>query len=89
MPTDRFESVSDSLIAPARLAFAIAPNDTANLPQTTKAVYVGTGGDIALRAVGSTEDVVLRNVVAGSVLAIRLQAVRVAGTTASNLVGLA
>lgn len=88
MPTDRFEPVSDSLIAPARQAFAIVPDDVADLPQVTKAVYVGSGGDIAIRAIGSADDVVLRNVAAGSVLAIRLRAVRVTGTTASNLVGL-
>ena len=82
-------SASDSLIAPTREAFAIAPNDTAEFPRATKAPYVATDGNIVLRAVESESDVVLRNVVAGSVLAIRLREVRTTGTTAANLVGLA
>jgi hypothetical protein len=89
MILDPFSAASDSLIAPAREAFAIAPSDNAEFPRATKALYVGTGGDVVLRAVGSDTDVVLRNVVAGSVLAIRLRAVRASGTTAANLVGLA
>ena len=89
MILDPFGTASDSLIAPAREAFALTPNDAAELTSATKALYVGTGGDIVLRAVGSGTDVVLRNVVSGSVLAIRLRAVRASGTTATDLVGLA
>lgn len=89
MILDPFGSVSDSLIAPAREAFALTPNDTADFARATKAFYVGSGGDIVLRAVGSDTDVVLRNVASGSVLAIRLRAIRASGTTAQNLVGLA
>ena len=88
MIPDPFSNANDSLIAPAREAFAIVPDDLTELTRATKAFYVGTGGDIALRAVGSNADVVLRNVAAGSVLAIRLRAVRSSGTTAANIVGL-
>jgi hypothetical protein len=87
--TDPFGNAGDSLIAPARLAFAIAPTDGSNLALGTKALYVGNGGDIVLRAVGSDSDVVLRNVISGSVIAIRVAAIRQTGTTASNIVGLA
>ena len=86
---DPFGTASDSLIAPAREAFAVIPKDTGELSRATKAVYVGTGGDIVLRAVGSENDVTLRNVAAGSVIAIRLRAVRASGTTAADLVGFA
>lgn len=89
MILDPFGTASDSLIAPAREAFAVIPKDTGELNRATKAVYVGTGGDIVLRAVGSEEDVTLRNVAGGSVIAIRLRAVRATGTTAANLVGFA
>lgn len=86
---DPFASASDSLIAPAREAFPISPDDGADINRATKAVYVGSSGDIVLRAIGSDADVTFRNVVAGSVLAIRLRAVRATGTTASDLIGLA
>jgi len=89
MTQDPFAAVSDSVIAPASEAFAIIPKDNGELTRATKALYVGTGGDIVLRAVGSQEDVTLRNVVAGSVIAIRVRAIRATGTTAANLVGFA
>lgn len=89
MPFDPFESSSDSLIAPAKSAFAITPDDTADLPGATKAVYVGTGGDITARPVDGDIDVLFRNVVVGTILPVRVRAVRVGGTTAADLVGLA
>ena len=48
---DPFENAGDSLIAPAKTAFAITPDDNADLPSATKAVYVGGDGDLILRAV--------------------------------------
>lgn len=89
MILDSFENSVDSLIAPARLVFSIQPSDSEDLPRTTKALYVGSGGDVALKAVDSETDVVLRNVVSGTVLAVRIDAIRETGTTASDLVGLA
>ena len=53
----------------------------------TRAIYVGTGGDIALvDAAGNA--VTFKAVPQGSVLPVRARAVRVAGTTAADLVGL-
>lgn len=89
MTFDPFDSVTDNLISPARNAFSILPDDTIALPSATKAVYVGTGGDIAVQLIDSEQDVVFSNVPTGSILAIRIVAVRASGTTASNLVGLA
>jgi hypothetical protein len=89
MSQDPFTAVSDSLIAPARDAFPITPQNNVTLPVTTKAIYVGTGGDITLRAVSSETSVLIRNVPSGSVLAIRVAAILATGTTASDIVGLA
>ncbi len=89
MPDSSFDPVSDSLIAPARMAFPIAPSDNGQLSVAAKAVYVGTGGNIVLRAIGSSSDVTLKNVASGSVLAVRIIAIRATGTTATDLVGLA
>lgn len=89
MPFDNFEPALDSLIAPARNAFPITPNDTATLPTLPKAIYVGYGGNVALRAVDATQDVVFYNLPNGSILDVRAKFVRAAGTTALNLIGLA
>lgn len=89
MSFDPFESSSDSLVAPAKAAFAITPSDTQPLPGATKALFVGTGGDITLEAIGSDSEVIFRNVASGSVLPVRVRTVRATGTTAGDLVGLA
>ena len=84
---DPFESYTDSLIAPAKHAFAITPDDNADLPMATKAIYVGTGGDLVIRLVDSAQDVTLVAVPAGSILPLRVKAMRTI-STASNIVGL-
>jgi hypothetical protein len=89
MPLDNFGLSLDSLIAPARNCFSITPNDTATLAVLPKAIYVGTGGNLVIRAIDSTGDVTLANVASGTILDIRVTAVRATGTSASNLVGLA
>lgn len=89
MPLDNFSSVLDSIIAPARNCFAITPNDTAQLSILPKAIYVGTGGNLVVRAVDGDSDVTFTNVANGSLLDIRVLSVRATGTTATNLIGLA
>lgn len=88
MTFDPFDRSGDSLVAPAKHAFAITPQASGDLPSATKALYVGTGGDLTLRALDSDQDVTLRNVASGSILPIRIRAVRDT-STAANLVGLA
>lgn len=89
MPVDSFSSFVDSPIAPASRCFSVVPSDDAELAVVTKALYVGSGGDVVLRAVDAVADVTFRNVSAGSTLDVRVRAVRAAGTTAADIVGLA
>lgn len=89
MPLDNFDTSIDSLIAPARHCFAINPDNGSALSVLPKAIYVGSGGDIVLRAADSVQDVTFVNVAGGTVLDIRALHIRAAGTTASNLIGLA
>lgn len=35
--------------SPATSSFVVTPHDTTPLPQRARALYVGTGGDVALR----------------------------------------
>lgn len=86
---DRFRHHADSPMAPASRAFAITPSDIAELPTATKAIYVGTGGDITLRPLDGSEDVVFTAFPAGGILDVRASAIRATGTTASGIVGLA
>lgn len=71
MPFDTFANNADSPSSPARNCFAVIPDDSTELESVTKAIYVGAGGDVALRAVESDSDVIFRNVPAGSILDVR------------------
>jgi len=86
---DPFASSANSVIAPAADCFAIAASDVSDLAKATKAIFVGTGGTIVLRAVESANDVTFRNVPDGSILDVRVRAIRATGTTADDIVGLA
>ena len=67
---------------------AVTPNDGANLPTVpTRALYVGTGGNITVDS-GTTTTILFRNVPPGTMLPIAVYRVRVTGTTASNIVAI-
>ncbi|MGB3166557.1 MAG: hypothetical protein WBA68_07275 [Alteraurantiacibacter sp.] len=86
---DPFAHTNDSPIAPSEDCFAITPDDAADLPRATKAIYVGEGGDVTLVPVRGEDAVTFRNLPAGAILDVRVRAVRAIGTTASAIVGLA
>lgn len=85
--TDRFSNVQPSLAGPAFSGFSIIPGDNLDLPETTRAVYVGQGGDLAVVMV-SGASLVLADVPAGSLLPLRVSRVLATGTTADFLTGL-
>jgi hypothetical protein len=85
--TDTYKTFARSLTSPPEHAFEIAPNDAAPLPFVTRALYVGGAGDVALRLMGGAE-VTFRGLQAGSMIPIRADMVRSAGTTATGLIGL-
>lgn len=89
--SDSFSAYADSAGAPARLVAAVTPSDTVDLPDTPKGLYVGTGGDVALIAVGAAAGaaaVVFRNLPSGSLLPVRTRRVAAIGTTATDIVAL-
>lgn len=87
--TDHFDTRADSVFAPSRKPFPIAPNDAAEISPLPKALYIGTGGDVALRGVDGTQDVVFKNVASGDRIEVRAMYLRATGTTAQDIVGLA
>lgn len=86
--TDRFANFQPSLSGPASTGFAIAPSNDTDLPEATRALYVGSGGDLAVTML-SGATVVLTGVAAGSLLPLRVVRVHATGTTAGTIVGLA
>lgn len=83
---DTFRTHGRSLTSPPESAAALLPDDAAELACATRAVYVGGGGDLAVRMLGGSL-VTLGAVPAGSLLPLRLRAVLATGTTATGLVG--
>lgn len=87
MSKDEFANSVDSLVAPARDAFEIAPDDSNDLGKVTKGIYVGTGGDVRIQAVGSDAAVTYSNLPDSSYIAVRVVRVFATGTTATSLIG--
>lgn len=85
---DQFSNSADQVSAPATRAVAVAPHDSNALADIPKALYVGTGGNIAMRGVGSASDTNWKNVPSGSLLPFRAQYVRATGTTAADILAL-
>lgn len=88
---DPFGGVFSSVSDPGERAAAIIPSNTADLLETPKAIYVGTGGDIAM--IGDNEApgaaaVVWKNVPSGAVVPFRPRRIMVTGTTAADMLGI-
>ena len=83
-----YDKFSDTTSSPARQVYLITPNATAPVDPLPKAIRVGSDGTIAFRAVDSINDVTM-TVLAGEILPIRVQYIRIAGTTVTTIHGLA
>ncbi len=75
-----------NLSDPARDAFAITPDDGADLTNWALALYVGGSGDVRIVTWGG-ETVTFANVPVG-VLPVRARRVYATGTSATGIVGL-
>lgn len=87
--SDAFEIEPDRVERPSRNAFAITPHASNPVVPLPKAIYVGGAGDIVLRSVDGSADVTFVGVPAGSILPVRARFIRVTGTTATGIIGLA
>ena len=77
----------DALIASARNAYVITPDDDTDLTVIPKALYIGGDGDLVVDMVGDGEDIPFPGLTASSILPIRPVRVKEA-TTATSIVAL-
>ena len=84
---DRFQNTSPSLSGPALHAFAVTPHDSNPLAETTRALYVGSAGSIAV-VMASGASVNFAVVPSGTVLPVRVTRVMSTGTSAADILGL-
>ena len=82
---DTFTSYGTGLSSPAVRASSVVPSDGSDLNTYSRAIYVGTAGDLRVTMVGG-DDVTLPSVPAGQVLPIRVRRVWSTGTAASGIV---
>lgn len=86
---DPFAGTDGGLESPAIHAFAITPNDDADLAIFPRAIYVGGYGDVKVDTVGG-DTVEFRNFPDGTMLPVRVKRVyaTTTGTAATLLIGL-
>jgi hypothetical protein len=84
---DEFASYQGGLTAPARAGAPITPSDTAELPETTRALYIGGTGSVRLR-LASGDVVDFPALMGGVVYPFRVTQVMLSGTSATGLIGL-
>lgn len=69
-------------------AEAVTPSDEDELAEVTRAIFIGGSGNIEVVLRDDTNPVVFKNVVAGSVLPLRVKKVLDNGTTATDIIAL-
>ncbi len=84
---DKFSNFPTTPISPARGGTPVTPNDTTDLSQVSRALYVGQGGDISL-TLADGDTLVFEAVPSGSILPVRASIVRATGTTAAAIIAL-
>lgn len=82
---DQFSAHTTSLESPASSAVAITPSDEIDLAQVSRAVYVGGTGDLAV-TMKDGNNATFKNLIGGTVMAIRVSRVQSTGTTATDIV---
>ncbi|ARE38326.1 hypothetical protein RGUI_0185 [Rhodovulum sp. P5] len=85
--SDPFENLRSDLTSPGRHAFAVTPDDNTDLTTTPRALYVGSGGNLAITTIGG-DTVTLENVPDAFFVPVRVARVLATGTTAGGLIGL-
>jgi hypothetical protein len=84
---DHYTSLPVDMTNPGLDAFAIVPDDSTTLPNVTRAIYIGSAGNLSCVTMAGTT-VTVQNLGAGTVLSLRVLQVRATGTTARGLLGI-
>lgn len=85
---DTFSNNSQTLDGPAWNAAAVTPNDSADLAQTCRALYIGGAGNVKVDMAETGSAVTFVGCLAGTILPIRAERVYDTDTTATNIVAL-
>jgi hypothetical protein len=76
-----------SVAGSAQSGEAVTPSNSTDLSILTRALYVGTGGDLTV-TMAEGGDLTFVGVAGGSMLALRVSRVKATGTTADDIIAL-
>ena len=85
---NKYKELATGLESPAVRAVSISGNDSADLAEVTRAVYIGAGGDITCILDGDTTPVTFSSMVTGVIYQLRIKRLYATGTNANNIIGL-
>lgn len=85
---DAWATISTGIGGPARNAAAVTPNDSTDLSDVARSLWVGGSGDLSVDMQGGQTAVAITGVVAGTILPLVVTRVRSTGTTATGIVAL-
>ena len=85
--TDRFSGVSGGVEAPVSFAAAVTPDDSNDLTNVTRGVYVGASGNVKVDLLGGST-VTFSGLAAGVVHPLRVTRIYATGTTATGILAL-
>lgn len=84
-PIDQF--IIELADGPAERAVPVTPSDTTDLAYYSRALYIGSSGDVTVIMQGG-QTVTFTGMVAGQIYPLRVGRVKAAGTTAAAIVAL-
>lgn len=73
--------------SPWRRAFAVTPDDGADLANVSRGLYVGGAGNVSVILADDNSPVTFVGVSAGTMLPVWVKRVRATGTTATSILG--
>jgi len=85
MARDDYFNMSDDVTGPLNRGAAVSPNDSTDLPNVSRALWVGTSGAITVTMISGV-DLTLVN--AQGLIPLRVSRVKATGTDATNIVAL-
>jgi hypothetical protein len=85
--TDKFANYVETVSGPASNAFPITASSSTPFTYATRAIWVGTSGDVEVCMLNGSSNVIFKAVPAGTLLPIRTTYCSTA-SSASNLLGL-
>ena len=88
MPGDPTSEFARSFDSPSASYFAVTPNDTTDLANYARSLYVGGAGTVVVDSPAGDTTISFVGVAAGTILPICVKRVRATNTTATNIVAL-